>query len=58
MDESIVITVEGGVIQDIPFPEGCKIKVIVQDFDIEGTEEDQLTMLDSGDECIESIWNG
>ena len=52
-DEDIIITVEGGVIQDITFPPNCKTKVIVRDFDIEGSDEDMLTITDDGDECLE-----
>ena len=56
-DKDIIITVEGGVIQDITFPPGCKTRIIVQDFDIEGTDEDQLTITESGDECVESEYD-
>ena len=53
--ETITITVEGGVIQMIDnIPEG--VRVVVQDFDTEGTPPDELTKLESGDFCIQSAW--
>ena len=52
-DEDIIITVDGGAIQDITFPPHCKTRIIVRDFDIEGSEEDALTVTEQGDECLE-----
>lgn len=59
----IKIYVEGGLIQDIEdIPEGTTIEVM--DFDIEGTDPENITKLDIegcsryGDECIQSIYEG
>ena len=54
----ILITVEGGVIQDIRIPKGCNAKVKVRDYDCDETPEtdDRVTLDEQGDECYESIW--
>ena len=52
----IVITVEGGLIQDVNIPKGCHISVKVKDFDVEGCESDRVTTNNAGEEYIESIW--
>lgn len=52
--KEIVITVEGGVIQEIDNPTNHKI--IVRDYDIEGSDEDALQEDDNGNEYIESEW--
>lgn len=48
------VTVEGGVVQHVEVPEG--VQVIVQDYDVDRTEADQLTQDEHGDAYIESIW--
>lgn len=48
------VTIEGGVIQHVELPEG--VKVIVQDYDVEGSEADCLHRDENGDDFIESIW--
>ena len=48
------VTVEGGVVQHIDVPKD--VRVVVRDYDVEGTEEDQLEKDENGDEFIESIW--
>jgi len=55
MDEPILITVDGGVIQDINFPKDCKIKVVVRDYDVDGGEQNLETDED-GASYVESIY--
>jgi hypothetical protein len=52
----IVITVDGGLIQDVKIPKNCHIRVKVMDFDVEGCEDDEITTNRAGDEYVESIW--
>lgn len=54
--EEILITVEGGVIQDISLPDNSNCRIIVRDYDIDCTEKDLLSIDNDGNECIESIW--
>ena len=49
------VTVEGGVVQHVEVPEG--VHVIVRDYDVDGTEEDQLEQDENGDHFIESNWD-
>jgi hypothetical protein len=53
----IIIVVEGGVIQDIQFPENCPCTIQVRDYDIEGTDEDVLTEDEDGNEYVESNYS-
>ncbi len=48
------VTVESGVVQHVEVPEG--VQVIVRDYDVDGTEADQLRQDENGDQFIESIW--
>lgn len=52
----IVITVEGGLIQDVKIPKNCNVRVKVMDFDVEGCENDEVKTNSMGDEYIESVW--
>jgi len=52
---TIRVTVEGGVVQHIDVPEG--IQVIVADYDVDGSDSDDLKTDDNGDQFCESIWN-
>lgn len=52
----IVITVEGGLIQDVQIPKDCNVRVKVMDFDVEGCEDDEVKTNSAGDEYIESVW--
>ncbi len=52
----IVITVEGGVIQDIQIPKNCNARVKVMDFDVEGCEDAEVSKNSKGEEYVESIW--
>jgi len=51
---TVEITVEGGVIQDVQCPEG--VRVVVKDYDVEGTPEDELHEDEDGYQFMESIW--
>lgn len=48
------VTVEGGVVQHVEVPEG--VQVIVRDYDVDGTDADELEQDENGDHFIESIW--
>ena len=50
----IRVTVEGGVVQHVEVPEG--VQVVVRDYDVDGTEEDQREQDENGDHFIESNW--
>ncbi len=50
----IRVTVEGGVVQHVEVPEG--VQVIVRDYDVEGTDADELEQDENGDQFIESTW--
>ena len=53
----IVVTVEGGVIQEIIFPSGMNgVTVVVKDYDIDG-DDVGLEKDSAGDEYRESRWN-
>jgi hypothetical protein len=54
--KEIVITVEGGIIQDINIPNDCNIRVRVMDFDVDGEDEKRLSINARGDMYNESIW--
>ena len=50
MKKIVIITVEGGVVQDVEVPDG--VQVVVKDYDVDGSEED-LSEDENGDEFIE-----
>lgn len=50
----VIITIKGGIIQDINLPDN--VTVIVMDFDVEGVEEDVLSHNKEGEAYIESTW--
>jgi hypothetical protein len=52
--KTVRLTVEGGVVEHVEVPEG--VQVIVRDYDVDGTEVDQLQQDENGDQFIESIW--
>ena len=58
----IIITIEGGVLQDISYDRSGEIdpllplQCVVRDYDIEGSEEDNLSLDENGNECLETIW--
>jgi hypothetical protein len=52
---AIVITVEGGVIQSIEnIPPG--VRIVVRDYDVDGTERAGLVEDENGEQFVESIW--
>lgn len=51
----IIITVSGGLIQDIIFPPDCIMEIDVRDYDIEGFD-DELKTDNDGNEYLSSIW--
>ena len=51
---TIIITVEGGVIQEVDIPDDTIVKVI--DFDIEGTPDYELDVAPDGNPCIIREW--
>ena len=54
--KTIQITVLGGVIQDIEFPQDLKdVNVKVIDYDVDN--EDDCQQDDDGDDCSISIWS-
>ncbi len=55
--QKIIITVEGGVIQDVDIPTGVEIEVEVRDYDVEGFEGGSGLKKDkAGNEYIRSIY--
>jgi len=48
------VTVEGGVVQHVEVPQG--VKVVVKDYDVEGSDSDQLEQDENGDNYNESTW--
>jgi len=52
--KTVRVTVEGGVVQWVEVPEG--VTVIVRDYDVDGSEEDQLDQDENGDQYVEAIW--
>jgi hypothetical protein len=50
---SVIISIEGGVVQEVDCPPG--IQLIVRDYDVDGTEPN-LAEDDTGDEFVETIW--
>lgn len=54
----IIITVEGGLVQQVQFPDGyAGPGVVVRDYDVEGVGDiADLTTDDNGDECVQSEW--
>jgi len=54
-DKEIIIVVEGGVIQDIQFPENCPYTIKVRDYDVE-CGGDNMIEDEQGFNCLESIW--
>ena len=55
MNEIIVhVTVEGGVIQHVECPRG--VRVVVRDYDVDGSDKALLQRDDEGDYYCEAIW--
>lgn len=52
---TIVITIEGGLVQDVSnIPPG--MKVVVRDYDCEGADDDELSKDERGDDCYVTVW--
>ena len=54
MQCDVIITLEGGFIQDVQLPIG--IRLIVRDYDVEGVPEDELQRDGNGRPYVEAIW--
>jgi hypothetical protein len=53
--QTIRITVEGGVIQDVQVPSNG-MEVLVYDYDTDGVPESELAESPTGDKCVFSRW--
>jgi len=51
---TVVVTVEGGVVQHIECPDG--VRAVVKDYDTDGCDETDLSKDENGDQFVESIW--
>jgi hypothetical protein len=56
MEKTVIVTIEGGMVQHVEVPKG--VRVIVRDYDTEGADADLVQKDENGDECFESIWSG
>ena len=52
----IVVTVHGGVVQDVQFPAGCIVPAAVHDYDVDGADDPGLEFDERGDPFVEAIW--
>lgn len=50
----VEVMLEGGLITDIKLPKG--VKVIVHDYDIEGSDDERITQDKDGRDCFETVW--
>ena len=50
---TVIVTVEGGVVQHVEVPEG--IVVLVRDYDVDGSDPREQTD-EQGDKFLESSW--
>lgn len=50
----VEVSLEGGLITDIKLPKG--VKVIVRDYDIEGSDDERIAKDKAGRDCFESVW--
>jgi hypothetical protein len=48
------VTVGSGVVQHVEVPEG--VQVVVRDYNVDGTDDDELEQDENGDNFIESLW--
>jgi hypothetical protein len=60
MHTRVVVTMEGGIIQDVSASDPSIVDVIVLDFDVEGVPSDELSVIErtetSGQACSASRW--
>ena len=54
MQKVVVLTVEGGVVQNVECPEG--VRVVVRDYDCEGSDPDLVLVDEDGNEFVEAVW--
>jgi hypothetical protein len=54
MEKIVRVVVSGGVVQHVEVPEG--VIVVVNDYDVEGSDPSILQEDGNGDEFIEAIW--
>lgn len=54
MEMTVIVTVEGGVVQHVEVPNG--VRVIVRDYDCEGCDAALVQADEDGDECFEAVW--
>ncbi len=52
----IVVTVHGGVVQDVQFPVGCKVIMAIRDYDTDGADDPGLDHDERGDAFVEALW--
>lgn len=52
--KTVRVTVEGGVIQHVEVPED--VTVVVRDYDVDGSDDEQFQQDENGDKFIESVW--
>ncbi len=52
----IIVTVHGGVVQDVQFPAGCTVPVAVHDYDVDGVDDPGLDFDKEGDAYVEALW--
>jgi len=55
MSDEIIITVSGGVVQDVSMPEACPYPVIIRDYDADSIEVERLTKDEDGELFLESV---
>ena len=53
MKRTVIVAVEGGIVQDVECP--SDVDVVIHDYDVDGTEPD-LMEDESGDEYLEFVW--
>lgn len=54
MEMTVIVTVEGGVVQHVGVPKG--VRVIVRDYDCEGADADMVEEDEEGNEFVEAVW--
>ena len=50
----VIVEIRGGCATVDQRPEG--VRVVVRDYDVEGVDEDRLTVDSDGDECVEEVY--
>ena len=52
-EQEIIIVMDGGLIQEIKKPDNLDVKIRIRDYDIEGLDEDDISIDKTGKECYE-----